>query len=134
MAKKVKKSIKQEQPKSELDNLTLADGKINKDSDIEKLKNLEEILGVKKMNPFGTTNMDIFLERLSEMTNIDLQNMCERVGIFASGSRMQIKEKLIREFKSFNKGSLSMTVQGPAFELDPTNPAHKEALKNLRLP
>ena len=64
MAKKVKKSIKQEQPKSELDNLTLADGKINKDSDIEKLKNLEEILGVKKMNPFGTTNMDIFLERL----------------------------------------------------------------------
>lgn len=134
MAKKVKKSIKQEQPKSELENLTLADGKINKDSDIEKLKNLEEILGVRKMNPFGTTNMDIFLERLNEMTNIDLQHLCERVGIFASGSRMQIKEKLIREFKSFNKGSLSMTVQAPAFELDPTNPAHKEALKNLKLP
>lgn len=134
MAKKAKKLLPKEKPKSELDNLTFTDGKINKDEDIEKLKNLEEILGVKKMNPFGTTNMDVFLERLNEMTNIDLQHMCERVGIFASGSRMQIKEKLIREFKSFNKGSLSMTVQAPAFQLDPTNPAHKEALKNLRLP
>jgi len=121
---------KQKTP-SQLNNLILADGKTHVDPDIEKVKQLEEILGIKKMNPFGTTNIDIFKERLSEMTNIDLQNLCERVGIFASGSRQQIKEKLVREFKSVNKGSLSMTVQGPSVTLDPNNPQHKQTLKIL---
>lgn len=121
------------QPKSELDNLTLADGKIsNVDPDIEKVKQLEEILGIKKMNPFGTSNLEIFLERLNEMTIVDMQHMCEKIGIFASGSRQQIKEKLVREFKSTNKGTISMMVQNPSLILDPNNPKHKETLKILR--
>ena len=132
MAKKRTKNIDKKPKKiSQLDNVILADGKITEDPDITKVKELEEILGIKKMNPFGTTNIDIFKERLSEMTNIDLQNLCERVGIFASGSRQQIKEKLVREFKSVNKGSLSMTVQGPSVTLDPNNPQHKQTLKIL---
>lgn len=140
MAKKINKplknkSSKDKSTKSKLDDLTLADGKIqpsqNVDPDIEKVKQLEEILGIKKMNPFGTSNLDIFKEKLSDMTNIDLQNLCERVGIFASGSRQQIKEKLVREFKSVNKGSLSMTVQSPSVTLDPNNPQHKQTLKIL---
>ena len=35
-----------------------------KDPDITKVKQLEEILGIKKMNPFGTTNLEIFKEKL----------------------------------------------------------------------
>jgi hypothetical protein len=65
------------------------------------------------------------------MTLIDLQRMCEKIGIFASGSRQDIKEKLIREFKSTNKGSISMLVQNPAIILDPNNPKHKKTLKIL---
>jgi hypothetical protein len=58
--------------------------------------------------------------------------MCENIGIFASGSRMQIKEKLLREFKSTNKGSISMLINNPALILDPTNPKHQKTLKILR--
>ena len=123
---------KPELKKSELDNLTLADGKINNvDADIEKVKKLEEILGIKKANPFGTSNLEIFKEKLSEMTLIDLQHMCEKVGIFASGSRQDIRDKLLREFKSTNKGTISMLVQNPSLVLDPNNPKHKKTLKIL---
>lgn len=133
MAKKPVKltSKKQKKQPSELDSIILADGKKTEDPDITKVKQLEEILGIKKMNPFGTTNLEIFKEKLSEMTNVDLQHLCERVGIFASGSRQELKQKLLREFKSTNKGSISMTVENPAVKLDPNNPQHQKTLKIL---
>jgi hypothetical protein len=139
MAKKLvkkddKKSKKDQAPKSTLDDLILADGKVTEpleDPDIKKVKELEEILGVKKVNPFGTYNLEVFKEKLSDMTNLDLQNLCERVGIFASGSRMQIKEKLLREFKSVARGTISMTAESPSVQLDPNNPLHKRTLKIL---
>jgi hypothetical protein len=132
MAKKSKKPVPAKTKKtSELDNVIFADGKNTEDPDIAKVKQLEEILGIKKMNPFGTTNIEVFKERLSEMTNVDLQHLCERVGIFASGSRQELKQKLLREFKSTNKGSISMTVENPAVKLDPNNPLHQKTLKIL---
>jgi hypothetical protein len=129
---KLTNAAKPEPKKSELDTLNLADGKVHTDPDIDKVKKLEEILGIKKMNPFGTSNIDIFKEKLNEMTIVDLQHMCEKVGIFASGSRQQIKEKLLREFKSTNKGTISMLVQNPSLVLDPNNPKHLKTLKILR--
>jgi hypothetical protein len=139
MAKKLtkkddKKSKKTEAPKSSLDDLILADGKITvpfEDSDIKKIRELEEILGVKKVNPFGTYNLEIFKEKLSDMTNLDLQNLCEKVGVFASGSRMQIKEKLLREFKSVARGTISITNESPSIKLDPNDALHKRTLKIL---
>ena len=139
MAKKLvkkddKKSKKDQAPKSALDDLILADGKVTEpveDPDIKKVRELEEILGVKKVNPFGTYNLEVFKEKLSDMTNLDLQNLCERVGIFASGSRMQIKEKLLREFKSVARGTISMTAESPSIKLDPNDPLHKRTLKIL---
>jgi len=130
-AKKLNKKNKKENKPSELDNLTLADGKVTEDPDITKIKELEEVLGIKKMNPFGTSNLEVFKERLAEMTNVDLQHMCERIGIFASGSRQELKQKLLREFKSTAKGTISMPVENPSFKLDPNNPKHKEAIKIL---
>ena len=104
----------------------------NVDPDIERVKKLEEILGIKKSNPFGTSNIEIFREKLKEMTLIDLQHMCEKIGIFASGSRQDIRDKLLREFKSTNKGTISMLVQNPSLILDPNNPQHQKTLKILR--
>jgi hypothetical protein len=117
--------------KTTLRDLTLADGKIVEDPEITKIKKLEKILGIEKSNPFRTTSLDVFKERLSEMTLIDMQHMCEKIGIFGSGSRQDLKNKLLREFKSTNKGTISMTVENPALILDPENPKHKKAIKIL---
>ena len=45
--------------------------------------------------------------------------------------RMDIKSKLLREFKSTNKGSISMMVENPALQLDPDNPEHQKVIKIL---
>lgn len=66
------------------------------------------------------------------MTIVDMQHMCEKVGIFASGSRQEIREKLLREFKSTNKGTISMLIENPSLVLDPNNPKHKATLKILK--
>jgi len=127
MAKKTKKN--------KLDDLNLIDGKVtpppSEDNDIKKVKELEEILGIKRVNPFGTYNLEIFKEKLSEMTNVDLQHLCERIGIFASGSRQELKDKLLREFKSVSRGTISVTKESPTVKLDPNNPLHKETLRIL---
>lgn len=142
MAKKTKKKttkdieskeeIKASSNKSQLDNLILADGKKTEDPDIQKVKELEDILGIKKMNPFGTSNAEVFKEKLAEMTMLDLQNMCEKLGIFGSGSRMELKEKLMRQFKQHARGTISMTVQNPVIKLDPNNPEHAKTIKILK--
>jgi hypothetical protein len=142
MAKKTKKNttkkveskteIKATENKSQLDNLILADGKKIEDPDIQKVKELEEILGIKKMNPFGTSNIEVFKEKLAEMTMLDLQNMCEKLGIFGSGSRMELKEKLMRQFKQHSRGTISMATQNPAFNLDPNNPEHAKTIRILK--
>lgn len=117
--------------KSKLENLELSDGKIVEDPQITKVKELEEILGIKKINPFGTYNIDIFKEKLADMTIVDMQRLCERVGIFGSGSRQELREKLLREFKSIGRGTIAITVESPSVQLDPNNPQHKETLKIL---
>lgn len=131
MAKKSTKKKEVKKKVSELDNLNLIDGKVNEDPDIVKIRQLEDALGIKKLNPFGTSNLEIFKERLNEMTNVDLQHMCEKIGIFASGSRQDIKQKLIREFKSTNKGTISMMSDKPVVQLDPNNPDHQKTIKIL---
>ena len=131
MAKKsVKKSVKSKKS-SELDNLTFADGKVHEDPEISKVRELEKALGMEKSNPFGTSNLEIFKTKLSEISNIDMQHLCEKVGIFASGSRQDIKNKLLREFKSTHKGSIHLTSQQPVMDLDPNNPEHQKLLKIL---
>tara|TARA_B100001939_G_scaffold131921_1_gene114576 strand:+ start:3259 stop:3648 length:390 start_codon:yes stop_codon:yes gene_type:complete len=124
-----KKSTKNK--KSELDNLNFADGKVHEDPDITKVREMEKALGIEKANPFGTTSLEIFKEKLKEMTNVDLQHMCEKIGIFASGSRQDIKDKLLREFRSTNKGTIGMMTENPSVHLDPNNPEHQKALKIL---
>jgi hypothetical protein len=46
-----------------------------------KMRELEGVLGISQINPFGTNELDIFEDQISEMTNSDLQKLAIRVGI-----------------------------------------------------
>ncbi len=80
-----------------LDNLSLADGK---NQDIEKIKELEAIMGLPKVNAFGTNNLEVLQEKMDNMNTSDLQAFAVRVGLFPSGSRLTLKNKIIKEFHS----------------------------------
>ncbi len=65
------KKTKATKKKDKVENLQVADGK----NDIEKIKNLEDLLGVKQTNPFGTTNKEVLEERMNEIPLMILQTL-----------------------------------------------------------
>ena len=94
--KPAKKSTAKKSPAKKVKDLKIADGR----TDLEKVKDLEELLSVKQVNPFGTTNKEVLQEKMDEMTLTDLQTFAIKVGILPSGSKLSLKNKLLRAFKS----------------------------------
>lgn len=130
-----KSNKKNNKPKAEntkkesiLEKLNLVDGKLTEDR-VKDLKELENLLGIRKSNPFGTTDFATFRDSLNEMSTTDMKKIFDKIGLFPSGSRQQLKERLLREFKSTNQGVLAHQTENPQFQLDPSNPNHKKLLK-----
>ena len=103
-------------------------GKLDDDA-IEKVKKLEEVLGIKTVNPFGTNDPNIFEERLKEPNLSDLQSLAMKVGVFPDGVLARLKQKLREEFKRTTKGSRTISMEDPLPIHDPNHPNHEKAKK-----
>ena len=130
--KTVKRSIAKRAPKTQkpaledLQNFTT--GKLD-DSAIEKVKKLEEVLGIKTVNPFGTNDPNIFEEELKGSNLSDLQALAMKVGVFPDGVLARLKQKLREEFKRTTKGSRTISMEDPLPIHDPNHPNHEKAKK-----
>lgn len=71
---------------------------------VEQIKELEELVGIKESNPYGTTSLDVLEARMSEMNMWELQEFAVKVGVFPNGTRAALKGKLSKEFQSYNQG------------------------------
>ena len=107
----MKKSVATEETK--LDSLSYADGK--REDTIRKAKELEELVGLNQVNPFGTTLVEVFDGNLKEMTLVDMQGLAVAVGVFPSGTKTSLKNKLQKAFRDYQRGSAS-------FIMPPTGP------------
>jgi hypothetical protein len=103
-------------------------GKID-DETLKKVAELEDVLGIKTTNPFGTNEPEIFEKNMAESTVSDLQNLCTKVGVFPDSSRSRMKQKLREEFKRVTRGSRSIVMETPLSISDPTHPNHEKAKK-----
>ena len=103
-------------------------GKLDDDT-LKKVKELEDVLGIKAVNPFGTNDPNIFEQKLKDSNLSDLQNLAMKIGIFPEGSKDRLKDKLRREFKRVTKGSRSVALQQPMSISDPNHPNHEKAKK-----
>ena len=115
---------------STLDSLRYSSGKIE-DGTIEKIQEIEEILGVKDVNNFGTNDINVLEAQMKEMNLADLQNLCGKVRLFASGNKVQLKDKLRKEFSRTTKGQRTIALQQERSVCHPEHPAHNEAKKIL---
>ena len=112
------------QKQSKLDKLNLSDGKL----EVEKVRELEELLGVSQMNAFKTNNLEVFQDNLTEMSLTDLQTLAAEIGIFPGGNKMALKNRLLKEFVSQTKGRrAAMGTQKPI--VDPDSPRFEEVKK-----
>ena len=78
--------------KSKLDDLDFADGK--KEERIRKAEELEKLVGISDVNPYGTTIASVFEEKLKDMSLVDLQALAVKVGEFPSGTQTSLRNKL----------------------------------------
>ena len=115
---------------SRLEGLSQTTGKtyISKEEQIARAKELEEILGIPQISPFKTNDPKVFEKNLEDANLTDLQSMAVRVGVFPSGNKTTLKNKLIRAFKSSLVGQGSVQLIGKPQELDPKDPKQKEII------
>lgn len=99
----------------------------------EKTKELEILLGVDTINPFGTNELDIFEDDLKSMSLSDMRKLAEKIGINSMQDRPTLKTILINEFKASNRNNRRNIMPNSinSVILDPKNPLHAEALKIL---
>ena len=112
------------QKQNKLDSLNLSDGKL----EVEKVRELEQLLGVDQLNAFKTNNLDVFQDNLAEMSLTDLQRLAAEAGVFPGGNKMALKNRLLKEFVSQTKGRrAAMGSQKPI--IDPSDPKFEEVKK-----
>ena len=114
----------------QLDQLQQTNGKTY-DEQVSKAKELEEILGIPKINPFKTNDKKVFAEMIQEMNLTDLQAFAVKVGVFPSGNKTVLRNKIKRAFDSSLHGQGSVQIMGEPIKLDPKNPKHKEVIDYL---
>jgi len=128
----------QEQPKKkgileEIEEMK-ASGNTKSEEFKNKIKELEVILGVDEVNPFGTNELDIFEDNLREMNVTDMMRLAQKVGLNPHQERTRLKKNLINEFKGYNRNNRRNIApnMSKTIELDPNNPQHAETIKILR--
>jgi hypothetical protein len=125
-----KKEVEQDKPDiSTLEEFEITDGKDRSQDEIQKLKDLEEILGVKQVNAYGTLDRGIFKERLLDMGTSELQSLAMQVGFPPTRDRVALRKGLEKSFDAYLKShSVGAVFQAkPVF--DQNSPNYKEAVK-----
>ena len=107
-----KKTAKKTTKKTTTDSLEQTHGKLEEtskedqvESAVAKARDLDSILGMRKMSPFGTASLAVFEEDLAEMNLTDMRELAVKSGIFPSGNRTILKKKLLKGFSAYNKGA-----------------------------
>jgi len=112
-----------------LNELELTNGK----DFIEKISELEELLGINKISPFGTNELEVFQENLKSSTHSDLQKLAQRVGLNPFLDKSRLKNSLVKEFIAYSKNMRRAAIPQPVaqFKLDKNNPNHAETIRLL---
>ena len=126
-----------ENQKKSLEEFHVTDGKERdaKEERIQAARDLENLLGIKDMNPYGTNNKDVFASSLGEMSIAEMTTLASRVGLPASATenKTMLKNKLLQSFDIFVQQH-NVTVAGQAQPvISPDDPNYNEVKKLFEL-
>ena len=117
--------------KKHLEEFDVTDGKdrSEKEKEIERVKELDELLGMPQMNPYGTMHRDVFKQRVDASSAADLTDLAARVGLPRERNTNLLRKSLMKSF-DFYVQKHNVTVQGEAKPIiDPSSPDYESAVK-----
>ena len=89
-------------PASKEKKMQYTDGKANQaSSEKQRLRDLEEVLNPRgSLTPYKARNEDDFDKEMLDMSIPELQSLAVELGVFPSGNKTTLKNKLKKEFKN----------------------------------
>ena len=116
-------------PKKEME---YTDGKDHLKEETAEARNLEDLLGFPETNPFGVSSAEDFDEKIEELSLTELQEMAVNAGVFPSGTKALLKNKLRKSFGQYTHGGSRKVVQITKPIVDPDSKQGKELLKLMQ--
>ena len=117
--------------KKHLEEFDVTDGKdrSEKQKRIDEVKELEDLLGMPRMNPYGTLHRDVFRQRVDASSVSELTDLAARVGVPRERNINLLKKSLMKSFDFFVQKH-NVTVQGTAKPvIDPSSPDYESTVK-----
>lgn len=104
-----------------------ADGRAT-DNRKDVAKTVEELMGVKSRNPFHVASGESFEEAVTSMSLSQLQEIAVNAGVFPSGSKATLKNKLLKEYENRTHGRYGSSSQTKPI-VDPASQKAKDILR-----
>ena len=97
-----------------------------------KSKNLaqtvESLMSVKSKDPFKLSSGESFDEAVTSLTLSELQEVAVNAGVFPSGTKATLKNKLLKEYENITHGRYGASSSSKTI-VDPDSDRAKEILK-----
>ena len=104
-----------------------ADGKVA-DNRQDLAKTVEELMGVKSRDPFRLASGERFDEAVASMSLSQLQEIAVEAGVFPSGTKTTLKNKLMKEYENRTHGRYGASTQSKPI-VDPKSQKAKDILR-----
>jgi len=104
-----------------------ADGKIT-DNRKDLAKTVEELMGVKSRDPFKLASGENFEEAVASMSLSQLQEIAVEAGVFPSGTKATLKNKLLKEYENRSHGRYGASTTSKPI-VDPNSKKAKDILR-----
>ena len=109
-----------------------SDGKDHLQEAVKEAQSLEDMLGARQKNPFGASEASEFETNLDSMQLTELQELAVNAGVFPSGTKLTLKNKLKKAFRQYTHGGSSKIVQISKPIVDPESEQGKALLKAIK--
>ena len=93
-------------------------------------KTVEDLLRVDSRDPFHVTTAENFEDALPTMNLSQLQEIAVKAGVFPSGTKATLKNKLLKEYQNRTMGKYGVATNERPI-VDPNSDKAKEILKIL---
>jgi hypothetical protein len=107
-----------------------SDGKNHIEEEANYVRGLESMIGRPKRNVFGSESLEEFEGSVANMQLSQMQELAVKAGVFPSGTKVTLKNKLIKAYKQHTQGSMNC-VQVTKPIVEPGSDQEKELLKIL---
>jgi len=104
-----------------------ADGRAT-DNRKDVAKTVEELMSIKSRDPFKLASGESFEEAVTSMSLSQLQEIAVNAGVFPSGTKATLKNKLLKEYENRTQGRYGASTQSKPI-VDPNSQRAKDILR-----